>query len=187
MIQLRTVAVILFIPLLFYSFWGATPTQFTHGAIAQDANHPNSVAEMQQSAATVDRLADPDDQIFTIFPQYYIIGNNVRDDTSPRIYHLVSPQHGRLEGFNQTTYHDTARAQFIRDLRGGGLDLLVMTERLDYMLSRWPVAREAFQANWCRVQPTPQVWQEHNARGYEYAPERTDSCINHTRYNNTYD
>lgn len=180
--QPRTVAVLLLMAVVFVAFF--PPTGDMHpiewGGEEKHTWQPNSAAEMRASAAAIDRRLDEGEYVFSVMGEYYSLGEH-HPPYSPRIYHLVNPQQGQLEGLNQTKRHDRMRSWFIYDLETGRVALLVMTLRTDYMLERWPEARGAFKANFCRVNDTEAVFRSHDVWLYEYAPDRED-CINETQF-----
>ncbi len=183
MIQLRTVAVLVLLAVAFIALFPPPHHDLRAiywGDVDKVNNKPDSVGEMRESAAHIDRRLAEGEHVYGVLAEYYALSDHY-PPYSPRIYNLVSKQIGKIEGMNQTGLHDRRRDQFTADLRGGKLQLLVMTVRLDFMLSEWPKARAAFRANYCRVTPTPDVFQQNNARLYEYAPGRSH-CINRTEF-----
>jgi len=181
--QLRTVAVLILLGVSVYAFLPAPHVDLKPIAWGMDdkpARHPNSVSGMQASADDINQRLDDGERVFAVLGHYYSLADHY-PPYSPRIYHLVGPQTGQIEGLNQTDYHDRMRVRFIGDLQTGDIQLIIMTVRTDYMLTRWPDARQAFRAHFCRVQPTPSVYQKHEVRLYEYAPDK-QPCINRTRF-----
>jgi len=181
--QLRTVAVLLLLVVSMFALFPAphaSSQPIKWGAHDTFSWQPNSVGEMRATAADIDRRLGPGEHVFTVMSEYHSLAEHY-PPYSPRIYHLVGPQTGQIEGLNQTDYHDRMRVRFINDLQSGEIQLIIMTVRTDYILTRWPDARQAFRVHFCRVQPTPSVYQKHEVRLYEYAPEK-QPCINRTRF-----
>jgi len=114
--QKRTVAVLLLIPLVYFALWSPQPMRY--GLDTPETRQPNTISEMRASAAAVDDTLDDGGVTYQVFAEYYVLSNHT-SPYSPRTYHLVSRQHGRMEGFNQTSYHDTVRERVIEDLPGG--------------------------------------------------------------------
>lgn len=178
MIRLRAVATVLLCVLLFFALWPAEPVPYQWGSQPADSWGPDTVENMQASADYIDSELGDGDYVFVVLSEYYSLARHTSPMT-PRIYHLVSPQHGQIEGLNQTRYHDRMRDRFVQALQNGTIALLIMTKRTDYMLDRWPDARTAFRANFCRVQPTPDVYARNGVNIYDYRPGATD-CLNRT-------
>lgn len=184
MIALRTLLAISVITLGFMGMWSAQPVKY--GLTENEVWQPDSAADMRATAADIDQRLDDGEHVFTVLPEYYSLSEHYPPYT-PRIYHLVSPQHGKIERYNRTDHHDRMRERFVNDLENGTIALIIMTVRTDYILDEWPEAREAFRENYCRVLPRPEVYKEISAvkRGvhlYEYAPGQSD-CINRTTFN----
>lgn len=181
--QLRTVAVLAMLAILFVAFFPPPMGDMyplDWGTDEKETWSPNSVADMQASAAAIDRRLNEGEYVFSVMGQYYSLADR-HPPYSPRIYHLVNPQQGQIEGLNQTKHHDRMRSWFIHDVRTGRIALFVMTIRTAYMFSRWPEAKAAFEANFCRVNETEPVFRKYDVWLYEYAPNRTD-CINEYRF-----
>lgn len=180
MIQFRTVVALALILLVFFAFWPAEPRPYDYGPQFKNNWQPNTVGQMRASAAFIDRRLDDGNHVFSVMAEYHSLSDHY-PPYSPRIYHLVSPQHGQIEGWNRTARHDRMQRRFTHGLRTGEIDMLIMTRRTAYILQRWPAAREAFRAKFCRIQPRPAVYEENNVHVYVYAPER-EGCVNRTRF-----
>lgn len=179
MIQLRTVIALFVIAVLFLALFPAS-AQPIRWQEERKTWHPNTAAEMQVTAADIDRRLDAGEYVFTVMAEYHSLSDH-HPPYSPRIYNLVSPQQGQIGGLNQTDWHDIRRDQFTADLKSGRIALLVMTKRTAFTLHEWSKAQAAFEANFCRVNDTPAVYRRHDVWLFEYAPQRGD-CVNQYRF-----
>lgn len=180
MIRLRVLLAIGLCLLVFFALWPAEPAPYRWGAEPASTWGPDTVHNMQASAAYVDGQLGDGEYVFAVLPEYYSLAAHTSPMT-PRIYHTVSPQHGQIEGLNQTGYHDRMRERFVAALETGRIRLLIMTHRTYFMLTQWPAAMDAFRTGYCRVEPTPAVYERTGVNLYEYAPDR-GGCLNQTQF-----
>lgn len=167
MIRLRFLLVVVLAVGSFAALWAPAPIPY--GGAEKDPNHPVTFAAMRATGGDIDERVPPGKTVLTVMAEYYAFSERAPPYTS-RIYHLTSPQHGQLEGYNRTQRAERIERGLARKLENGSVGLVILTERTHYMLDRWNLAEWEFRMHYCRVVPTPGVYAQYDVNIYTYQP-----------------
>lgn len=178
MIRLRVPVTVALAILVLAMFWA--PVAIPYGSDEKTTNHPTTVDGMEATAADIEQRIPPDQTVLTVMSEYYALADRGPPYT-PRIYHLTSPQHGQIEGYNRTRRADRIERGLAHRFENGSVGLVIMTQRTHYMIDRWELAEQAFRAYYCRVMPTPDLYQQYGVHIYVYAPNSGD-CVTETQW-----
>lgn len=154
---------------VFYLFWSPVPAD--HTAYFEDQT-PGDLDTIRETGADLERRLGPNDQLFSIRANYYA-GTNINHTWTSRRWIVVNKYNVGNFDTDSPRYQQT-RNGLVRKMQSGTIQIIVMTPRMEATIRNWNVTEQAFHANYCRVQPRPQVYERLDTHIYKHRPNATN-------------
>lgn len=158
---------------LLYGFWASVPATQTPFF---EEETPSQIGTMERTAADLEERVGDDGQVFTVRTNYYALSDV--DHAGPaRIWGVVGDAKP-INSSDPDSLYQQQRRRLTRQLSTGEIDVVVMSPRTGAVIRNWNSTQQAFREHFCRVEPTPPVYESLSTNIYEYHIAPPSNCTN---------